>query len=138
MRSHCPPFLRPARKHAPGEQVSCLVCPGHDEVWEKQFPGTGFHLLCASLAVGPEVSHLSTMRLKDLGSPRVADTQEPTAHPPRPPCPEAESGSLPGGLLGEHQVNRRHVCPPPSPSLASPSLLSPFCYTHFLGFLCPT
>lgn len=143
MRSFCPLVLRPARGHATGEHVSCLVCPGHDEVGGKKFWGRGLHLLCASLAGGPAVSHLSTMRLKALGSPRVAHTQEPTSHPPRPLCPEAGSGSPPGGLLGGHQVNRKHVYPPPpprppSPSLASPSMLTPSCCTHFLGLLCPT
>lgn len=104
-----PPVLRSAQGRATGERVSCLMCPGQDDVWAKEFPARGLHSLCASLAGGPGVSRLSTTRLRALGSPREDHTQEPSSLPPWPLCPGVGSGSSPGGLLGGQQISREHV-----------------------------
>lgn len=135
MRSPCPPFLRSSKGHATGERVSCLMCPGRDDIWEKQFPGMGLHSLCASLAGGPGVSHLSTRRLKALGSPREDHTLEQSSRPPRPLCPEVGSGSPPGGLLGRSADQQEACLPTLSPS-AYPNALTQFCCTGFLACLC--
>jgi hypothetical protein len=85
--------------------------------------GKRLHSPCVVLAGEPEVSHLSTMRLQAVDSPRVAHTPESPAHPLWPLYLEAGSGNPLGGLWedGGSAGSRAQASLPQSSSLASPS-----------------